>query len=41
MLNIATDIQSLTAFRRSSSDMIKRLRKSQRPMVLTVPPMFA
>jgi PHD/YefM family antitoxin component YafN of YafNO toxin-antitoxin module len=36
MLNIATDIQSLTAFRRSSGDMMKHLRKSQRPLVLTV-----
>ena len=36
MLNIATDIQSLTAFRRSSGEMMKRLHKSQRPLVLTV-----
>jgi len=36
MLNIAKDIQSLTTFRRSSSDFIKRLKKSKRPMVLTV-----
>lgn len=36
MLNLATDIQSLTAFRRSSGDMMKHLRKSKRPMVLTV-----
>ena len=36
MLNIATDIQSLTTFRRSSKDFIKHLRKSKRPMVLTV-----
>ncbi len=36
MLNIATDIQSLTAFRRSSGDMMRHLRKSQRPLVLTV-----
>jgi prevent-host-death family protein len=36
MLNIATDIQSLTAFRRSSGKIMSRLRKSKRPMVLTV-----
>ena len=36
MLNIATDIQSLTTFRRSSAACIKHLRKSKRPMVLTV-----
>ena len=35
-LNLATDIQSLTAFRRSSSAMLKQLKKSKRPMVLTV-----
>ena len=36
MLNIVTDIQSLTEFRRGSARMIKQLRKSKRPMVLTV-----
>lgn len=36
MLNITTDIQSLTAFRRSSSEMMKQLKKSRRPLVLTV-----
>jgi len=36
MLNIATDIHSLTSFRRSSASMIKQLRKSKRPLVLTV-----
>jgi PHD/YefM family antitoxin component YafN of YafNO toxin-antitoxin module len=36
MLNIATDIQSLTAFRRNSAGMIKHLRKSKRPLVLTL-----
>ena len=36
MLNIATDIQSLTAFRRNSASMLKRVRKSKRPLVLTV-----
>lgn len=36
MLNIATDIQSLTEFRRSSASTIKQLKKNKRPMVLTV-----
>lgn len=36
MLDITTDIQSLTAFRRSSGDLMKHLKKSKRPMVLTV-----
>ena len=36
MINITTDIQSLTAFRRSSAQALKQLRKSKRPMVLTV-----
>jgi prevent-host-death family protein len=36
MLNIATDIQSLTTFRRCSGDFMKQLKKSKRPMVLTV-----
>ena len=36
MLNITTDIQSLTTFRRSSAKVMKHLRKSKRPMVLTV-----
>jgi len=36
MLNITTDIQSLTTVRRSSSDFIKHLKKSKRPMALTV-----
>jgi PHD/YefM family antitoxin component YafN of YafNO toxin-antitoxin module len=36
MLNIATDIQSLTAFRRNSAGMMKHLRKSKRPLVLTL-----
>jgi prevent-host-death family protein len=36
MLDITTDIQSLTTFRRSSADLIKHLKKSKRPMVLTV-----
>jgi prevent-host-death family protein len=36
MLDITTDIQSLTTFRRSSGDFIKHLKKSKRPVVLTV-----
>jgi len=36
MLDITTDIQSLTTFRRSSRDFLKHLKKSKRPMVLTV-----
>lgn len=36
MLNITTDIESLTAFRRDSAGMMKRLRKHKRPLVLTV-----
>ena len=36
MLNIATDIRSLTAFRRNSAGMMKHLRKSKRPFVLTL-----
>jgi prevent-host-death family protein len=36
MLDITTDIQSLTTFRRCSGDLIKHLKKSKRPMVLTV-----
>lgn len=36
MLNITTDIQSLTTFRRSSAKVMKHLRESKRPMVLTV-----
>ncbi|HXM41423.1 MAG TPA: type II toxin-antitoxin system Phd/YefM family antitoxin [Bryobacteraceae bacterium] len=36
MLDITKDIQSLTAFRRRSGDFMKHLRKSKRPVVLTV-----
>lgn len=36
MLDIAKDIQSLTAFRRRSGDFMKQLKKSKRPLVLTV-----
>lgn len=36
MINIATDIQSLTSFRRDSAQALKHLQKSKRPLVLTV-----
>ncbi len=36
MLDIAKDIQSLTTFRRRSGDFMKHLKKSKRPVVLTV-----
>jgi prevent-host-death family protein len=36
MLDITKDIQSLTTFRRRSGDFIKHLKKSKRPVVLTV-----
>ena len=35
-LDITTDIQSLTTFRRSSAEFLKHLKKSKRPMVLTI-----
>lgn len=34
--DITRDIQSLTTFRRRSADMIKQLKSSKRPVVLTV-----
>jgi prevent-host-death family protein len=36
MLSLAQDIQSLTTFRRRSGDFMKQLKRSKRPMVLTV-----
>ncbi len=36
MLDITKDIQSLTAFRRRSGEFLKQLKKSKRPVVLTV-----
>ena len=36
LLNITTDIRSLTAFRRSSGALMQQLKKSKRPMILTV-----
>jgi prevent-host-death family protein len=36
VLDITKDIQSLTTFRRQSSEFLKQLKKSKRPVVLTV-----
>jgi prevent-host-death family protein len=36
MLDITNDIQSLTTFRRRSGDFMKQLKKTKRPVVLTV-----
>jgi prevent-host-death family protein len=36
MIDITNDIQSLTTFRRRSGDFMKQLRKTRRPVVLTV-----
>jgi prevent-host-death family protein len=36
MLNLTEDIQSLTTFRRRSGDFMKLLKRSKRPVVLTV-----
>lgn len=36
ILDITKDIQSLTTFRRRSGDFLKQLKKSKRPVVLTV-----
>jgi prevent-host-death family protein len=36
MLDITKDIQSLTTFRRRSGEFLKQLKKSRRPVVLTV-----
>ncbi len=36
MLDITKDIQSLTTFRRRSGELMKQLKKSKRPVVLTV-----
>ncbi len=35
-IDLTQDIQSLTAFRRRSADFLKQLRKSKRPVILTV-----
>jgi prevent-host-death family protein len=36
MLNLTKDIQSLTTFRRRSGEFMRQLKKSKRPVVLTV-----
>jgi prevent-host-death family protein len=36
MLDITKDIQSLTTFRRRSGEFMKQLKKTKRPVVLTV-----
>src|ERR1700682_1535333 len=36
ILDLTKDIQSLTAFRRQSGDFMKQLKKTKRPVVLTV-----
>jgi prevent-host-death family protein len=36
MLDITKDIQSLTTFRRRSGDFMKQIKKSKRPVILTV-----
>jgi prevent-host-death family protein len=36
MLNLKHDIQSLTTFRRRSGDFMKQLKRTKRPLVLTV-----
>ncbi len=36
MINVSEDIQSVTAFKRNSAGMMKKLKKTGRPLVLTV-----
>jgi len=36
MIDLTKDIHSMTTFKRNSSGLIKRMRKSGRPLVLTV-----
>jgi prevent-host-death family protein len=36
MLDITKDIHSLTSFRRNSAQLMKQLKKSHRPIILTV-----
>lgn len=36
MRGITKDVQSLSAFRRSSSEVIRRVKKTRRPVMLTV-----
>ncbi len=36
MFNLSADIHSLTSFRRRSGDFMKQLKKTKRPLILTV-----
>jgi len=36
MIDVTQDIHSLTAFKRKSSDLMKQMKKTGRPLVLTV-----
>jgi prevent-host-death family protein len=36
MINVAQDIHSLTTFKRKSSSLMKRMKKTGRPLVLTI-----
>lgn len=36
MIDVSQDIHSLTAFKRNSSGLMKRMKKTHRPLVLTV-----
>lgn len=36
MINLAEDIEPLTGFKRRSPEIMKRLKRSKRPLVLTV-----
>lgn len=36
MIDVSQDIQSMTTFKRNSAGLVKRMRKSGRPLVLTV-----
>jgi len=36
MVNVAEDIYSFTAFKRNSSDLMKHMKKTGRPLVLTI-----
>ncbi len=36
MINVSEDIHSLTTFKRKSSDLMKQMKKTGRPLVLTV-----
>jgi PHD/YefM family antitoxin component YafN of YafNO toxin-antitoxin module len=36
MINVTQDIHSLTAFKRNSSSLMKKMKKAGRPLVLTI-----